>query len=75
MFSETVLKVSEEQKKIGYDTYSRDYIRGFIHWANNRLFYFFKKNPTSIYFMPRTIKSSGTKLIKIYDNEATFINI
>lgn len=43
MFSETVLKVSEEQKKIGYDTYSRDYIRGFIHWANNRLFYFFLK--------------------------------
>lgn len=38
-------------------------------------FIFFKKNPTSIYFMPRTIKSFGTKLIKVYDNEATFINI
>lgn len=39
MSSETLLKVSEEQKKIGYDTYGRGYIRGFIHRVNNRLFH------------------------------------
>lgn len=43
MSSETLLKVSEEQKKIGYDTYGRGYIRGFIHRVNNRLFHL-KKN-------------------------------